>query len=119
MKKSLFTALIIMLVLALAGWLQASPTAAHPAITYFTVDTLTDGHDSKLSDEICHNDEADGCTLRAAIEQAATIATSLNTGVELPTIRMFQRVRLMVDDSTLRRGKLSNCGRLAVLRSLR
>jgi len=76
LKKSLFTALII--ILALAGWLQASPTAAHPAITYFTVDTLTDGPDSKLSDGECHSEVAQGCSLRAAIEQAAPISSGTN-----------------------------------------
>ncbi len=58
----------IILVLSLLLVPLAAVPVAHAATT-FNVDTLTDAHDTNLGDGVCSNG-IDGCSLRAAIEQA-------------------------------------------------
>ncbi len=72
MRMILNSLLVAVLVLG-----NQSPVIARPQATTFTVDTATDAHDSNLSDGICNNG-VDGCNLRAAVEQAFSVASSGN-----------------------------------------
>jgi parallel beta-helix repeat protein len=67
--RSFTRCLGLLLLAALLGAAVFTPGQARPAEITYTVDTLTDAHDSNLADGICHNG-VDGCSLRAAIEQA-------------------------------------------------
>jgi CSLREA domain-containing protein len=73
MKKTVHFFCVLILILTLVGSFQATPALANP--TTFTVDTLTDAHDSDLGDGTCYNG-VDGCSLRAAIEQAFSVSTA-------------------------------------------
>jgi CSLREA domain-containing protein len=63
--------------LLLAAGLVAFPQLPARADTTITVDTFTDGPDSNTADGICW-DGVDGCSLRAAIQQAFGTSTALN-----------------------------------------
>jgi len=66
----------LLILLSLPGeqnslWNSLQPTAS--AATFFSVNSTGDGADSNLSDGVC-NDGSGACTLRAAIQEANTIA---------------------------------------------
>jgi CSLREA domain-containing protein len=67
---------VLVIILAAFGFHLSSPAQASPAGS-FVVNTLTDGHDPNLVDNICDNG-VDGCGLRAAIEQAREFSWSGN-----------------------------------------
>ncbi len=76
-KHRCFNMAVPVFSLLLALSLLLVPLAAVPiahAATTFNVDTLTDAHDSNLGDGVCSNG-IDGCSLRAAIEQAFSAST--------------------------------------------
>jgi parallel beta-helix repeat protein len=75
MKKTVHFICVLILVLALVGSFRATPALA--LTTTFTVDTPTDAHDSNLTDATCYNG-VDGCSLRAAIEQAFPVSSAVN-----------------------------------------
>jgi len=69
---------LVRLLLSLAVILV--PLAVRPPAAYaltFGVNTLTDAPDSNLADGVCY-DGVDGCSLRAAVEQAGTGGTALD-----------------------------------------
>jgi CSLREA domain-containing protein len=71
MKRTSRILCAFILVLAFAGSLRAAPVFA----ASFTVNTSTDASDSNTADGICDNG-VDGCSLRAAIEQAFTVSSA-------------------------------------------
>jgi parallel beta-helix repeat protein len=73
-KMAIRVLLVGIILLSAFGMHPPSQAQASPAGTYI-VDTLTDGHDSNVSDGICDNG-VDGCGLRAAIEQARELSWS-------------------------------------------
>jgi CSLREA domain-containing protein len=75
MKRSVHCICVLILVLTLTGLFRPVPVSA--LTTTFTVTTSTDTHDSNTSDGICY-DGVDGCSLRAAIEQAFPVSYSAN-----------------------------------------
>ena len=75
MKRSVHCICVLILVLTLVGSFRTVPVRAD--LTTFTVNTTTDAHDSNISDGICY-DGVDGCSLRAAIEQAFSVSYSAN-----------------------------------------
>jgi len=75
MKKTVRSICVLILILTLVGSFRAAPALA--LTTTFTVDTPTDAHDSNLVDATCYNG-VDGCSLRAAIEQAFSVSSVSN-----------------------------------------
>jgi CSLREA domain-containing protein len=70
-------ALVVTTALSFITPVSVSPALAQPAAVTFTVNTATDAHDSNPSDGTCYNG-IDGCSLRAAIEQAFSVSNSGN-----------------------------------------
>jgi hypothetical protein len=75
MKRTVHCICVLILVLSLLGSFRSSPVSALG--TTFIVDTSTDAYDSKPGDGIC-SDGVDGCSLRAAIEEAFHASSSAN-----------------------------------------
>ncbi len=75
MKNVMHILGVLLLISTLGGFFPGEPASAGPTVT-FTVDTLTDVSDSDLGDGIC--DSGDGCSLRAAIEQADSVSSAGN-----------------------------------------
>jgi CSLREA domain-containing protein len=72
MKKTVHFLCVLILILTLVGSFRAAPALA--LLAAFTVNTSTDAHDSNLGDGTCYNG-VDGCSLRAAIEQAFSVSS--------------------------------------------
>ena len=80
-RSSIFTTPLLVLSLLLilmslpggqdSPWNSLRPTAG--ATTFYTVNSIGDGADSNLADGVC-NDGTGACTLRAAIQEANTVA---------------------------------------------
>ena len=60
---------LLLMLLALALLFRQPVAEARPTNYSYVVDTTSDGHDTNTSDSVCSNG-VDGCSLRAAIEQA-------------------------------------------------